>query len=303
MKLQIRHRTCYQYKKFASLTHNHVCLQPRDTDTQTCLETRIDVTPEPGNIQFDIDVYGNTTARFSLSQRHKSCDIIVTSLIQTRDELEPLPLSHSVPDNLQLLKTLASSDALMAQDCLLPSPYIPPSDTLDEFIRELPIGDQTVVEYSQRMMTHIYETFEYSSGFSNLVTPLSEIYEARKGVCQDFAHLAIGALRRQGIPARYVSGYLETLPPPGQNKLQGADASHAWYAIFDAEHGWLDFDPTNNKRPDAQYSTTAWGRDYGDVTPVKGMVYGGGKHSLTVEVDVIRMGENVLTIAENQAHA
>ena len=303
MKLQIRHRTCYQYKKFASLTHNHVCLQPRDTDTQTCLETRIDVTPEPGNIQFDIDVYGNTTARFSLSQRHKSCDIIVTSLIQTRDELEPLPLSHSVPDNLQLLKTLASSDALMAQDCLLPSPYIPPSNTLDEFIRELPIGDQTVVEYSQRMMTHIYETFEYSSGFSNLVTPLSEIYEARKGVCQDFAHLAIGALRRQGIPARYVSGYLETLPPPGQNKLQGADASHAWYAIFDAEHGWLDFDPTNNKRPDAQYTTTAWGRDYGDVTPVKGMVYGGGKHSLTVEVDVIRMGDNVLTIAENQAHA
>ena len=299
MKLQIRHRTCYQYKKLASLSHNHVCLQPRDTATQTCLETRIDVSPEPGNIDFGVDVFGNTTARFSLSQRHQSCDIIVTSLIQTSDELEPLPLSHSVSDNLQLLKTLASSDALMAQDCLLPSPYIPPSDTLDEFVKELPIQDQTVVEYGHQMMTHIFNTFEYSSGFSNLVTPLSEIHAARKGVCQDFAHLAIGALRRQGIPARYVSGYLETLPPPGQKKLQGADASHAWFAIFDSEHGWVDFDPTNNKRPDAQYTTTAWGRDYGDVTPVKGMVYGGGKHSLTVEVDVVRMSENILTIAEN----
>ncbi len=298
MKLQIRHRTCYQYKKLASLSHNHVCLQPRNTATQTCLETRMDVSPEPGNIEFDVDVFGNTTARFSLSQRHQSCDIIVTSLIRTSDELEPLPLSHSVSDNLQLLKTLASSDALMAQDCLLPSPYIPASDTLDEFIKELPLGDQTVVEYGQQMMTHIFKTFEYSSGFSNLVTPLSEIHAARKGVCQDFAHLAIGALRRQGIPARYVSGYLETLPPPGKMKLQGADASHAWYAIFDAEHGWVDFDPTNNKRPDAQYTTTAWGRDYGDVTPVKGMVYGGGKHSLTVEVDVIRMNESVLSIAE-----
>ncbi|ASJ72505.1 transglutaminase family protein [Granulosicoccus antarcticus] len=299
MKLQVRHRTYYKYTGLASLSHNHVCLQPRSTDTQTCLETRVDVTPEPGTVQYDVDVYGNTTARFSLSQRHQSCDIIVTSLIETSDEQAPLPSSHSVTDNLQLLKSQSTSDAMMAQDCRLPSPYIPNSDTLEEFIKELPLHDQSVLEYGQQMMEHIFDTFEYSSGFSNLVTPLSTIHAARKGVCQDFAHLAIGALRLQGIPARYVSGYLETLPPPGQKKLQGADASHAWFAIYDAEHGWIDFDPTNNKRPDRQYITTAWGRDYGDVTPVKGMVYGGGGHSLTVEVDVTRMEEYVLTSAEN----
>lgn len=298
MKLQVRHRTNYEYTQLASLSHNHVCLQPRSTASQQCLETRIDVSPEPGNIQFDTDVFGNATARFNLSHRHKSCDIVVTSLIQTRDVLPPLPPSRSVSDNLQLLRSSSTQDALMAHDCLLPSPFIPASDTLEEFIKELPLGNQEVIEYARNMMEHIFTTFDYTSGFSNLVTPLSEIHAARKGVCQDFAHLAIGALRRQGIPARYVSGYLETLPPPGQKKLQGADASHAWYAIFDAQHGWIDFDPTNNKRPDNQYITTAWGRDYGDVTPVKGMVYGGGTHSLTVEVDVLRMEDRVLTLTE-----
>lgn len=298
MKLQVRHRTHYKYTQLASLSHNHVCLQPRSTASQQCLESRIDVSPDPGNIQLDTDVFGNSTARFDLSHRHRSCDIVVTSLIQTRDTLPPLPPSRSVTENLQMLKASNSADSLMAHDCLLPSPYIPVSDTIETFIKELPLGDQDVIEYAGNMMEHIFTTFEYSSGFSNVVTPLSEIYKARKGVCQDFAHLAIGALRRQGIPARYVSGYLETLPPPGQKKLQGADASHAWYAIFDAQHGWIDFDPTNNKRPDSQYITTAWGRDYGDVTPVKGMVYGGGEHSLTVEVDVLRMEDRVLTLAE-----
>ncbi|NND89501.1 MAG: transglutaminase family protein [Granulosicoccus sp.] len=234
-----------------------------------------------------------------MNQRHKICDIVVTSLVETRDELEPLPVSLSIAENRQFLRSLSSDDALMAQDCLLPSPYIPVSETLEKFIEELPLNGQCVVTYAHQMMEHIFNTFEYSAGFSNLVTPLSKIHAARKGVCQDFAHLAIGALRLQGIPTRYVSGYLETIPPPGQKKLQGADASHAWYSIFDAEHGWIDFDPTNNKRPDSQYITTAWGRDYGDVTPVKGMVYGGGEHSLSVEVDVSRMGETVLMIAEN----
>lgn len=298
MKLHVRHRTHYGYADYASQSHNHVCLQPRDTDNQRCLESRVDVSPEPASIQYGVDVFGNSTARFSLSQKHSECDIIVTSLVETIDTLPPLPVSCSVSDNLLNLSRLAGHDALMAQDCLLPSPYIPFTDTLRQLLDEIPLTSQTVIEYAQQMMEHIYTTFEYSSGFSTLVTPLSDIYEARKGVCQDFAHLAIGCLRRSGIPTRYVSGYLETLPPPGKAKLQGADASHAWYSVFDAAHGWFDFDPTNNKRPDSQYITTAWGRDYGDVTPVKGVVYGGGKHSLTVEVDVTRSGETPLTLTE-----
>ncbi len=298
MKLHIRHRTHYGYSNSASLSHNHVCLQPRDTSNQRCLETRIEVRPEPSSIQRSTDVFGNSTARFSLSHQHAECDIVIVSLIDTNNELAPLPDSSSVTQNLLDLPNLSTAESLMARDCLLQSPYIGSPDVLNELIQEVPLAGQSVIEYGNQMMQHIYNTFEYNSGFSTLITPLSDIYRARKGVCQDFAHLAIAALRRLGIPARYVSGYLETVPPPGQKKLQGADASHAWFAVFDAKHGWFDFDPTNNKRPDKQYVTTAWGRDYGDVTPVKGVVYGGGKHKLTVEVDVTRIEETPLALME-----
>jgi len=298
MKLHVRHQTQYTYSEPASQSHNHVCLQPRDTDTQRCLQSRVDISPEPDGIQQEDDVYGNTSTRFSISQRHTHCTIVVSSLIATPDTLTALPVSMSVQENRLALRNNQSDSALMAYDCLLASPYIKPSAVLDEFIKELPIGNKPVLDYADELMQHIFSTFEYTSGFSTLVTPLKKIYKERKGVCQDFAHLAIAALRRQGVPARYVSGYLETLPPPGQEKLQGADASHAWYSVYDAIHGWYDFDPTNNKRPDAQYVTTAWGRDYADVTPIKGVVYGGGVHKLNVAVDVLRSGQGPVLVTE-----
>lgn len=291
MKLHVRHRTHYAYSGYASQSHNHICLQPRSTTGQQCLHSHLVVTPEPDNVQYETDVFGNTSARFSLSQRHSECDIVVSSLVDTQNTLPPLPDSMGIAENRRALSRLKNQSMLMAEDCLLASPYIPATAVLDELLGELPTNDRGVLAYAQAMMSHIYETFEYTAGFSTLITPLSKIYAARKGVCQDFAHLAIGALRRRGIPARYVSGYLETLPPPGQEKLQGADASHAWFSVFDAQHGWFDFDPTNNKRPDRQYITIAWGRDYADVTPTKGVVYGGGEHTLTVEVDVTRASE------------
>ncbi|MFK7861306.1 MAG: transglutaminase N-terminal domain-containing protein [Granulosicoccus sp.] len=298
MKLHVKHKTVYMYSDVASQSHNHVCLQPRSTSRQNRLYTRVSVSPEPDNLQEEIDVYGNMSTRFSIGQHHERCEIVVSSLVQTRDEVEPLPESSNVAENIRTLNTNVSDEALMACDCLLASPYIQASGVIDEFINEFPVDDRSVIDYANGLMEHIYNTFEYSAGFSTIVTPLSKIYKERKGVCQDFAHLAIAALRQQNIPARYVSGYLETLPPPGQTKLQGADASHAWYSVFDARHGWFDFDPTNNKRPDGQYITTAWGRDYADVTPIKGVVYGGGNHSLNVEVDVTRSGEAPLAVTE-----
>lgn len=298
MKLHVKHKTIYAYSEVASQSHNHVCLQPRKTQLQDCLQSRVSVSPEPDSLQEELDVYGNKSTRFSIGRHHERCEITVSSLIETSDKTPALPGSVSVEENLEILESKHGDDTLMAADCLLASPYIPVSDVLDRFINELPVGNKTVVDYARLLMEHIFETFEYTSGFSTLVTPLSKIYKERKGVCQDFAHLAIAALRKQNIPARYVSGYLETLPPPGQTKLQGADASHAWYSVFDANHGWIDFDPTNNKRPDAQYITTAWGRDYADVTPIKGVVYGGGTHSLIVEVDVTRSGETLVAVAE-----
>ena len=303
MKLNIRHRTYYDYAQPASLSNNQICLQPRDTRSQKCLSSRVEINPEPNSIQYQTDVFGNKVVQFDLNKQHNDCEIIVSSMVETSDTLADLPTSSGQKENLDGLKQLSSEDALMAKECLLPSPYIQPDQVQDALIKEVPMSTQSVLEYAGELMSHIFNTFEYQSGFSTLITPLSEIYSARKGVCQDFAHLAISVLRRQGIPARYVSGYLETLPPPGQKKLQGADASHAWFSVFDAVHGWYDFDPTNNKRPDRQYITTAWGRDYGDVAPVKGVVYGGGKHSLIVEVDVNRMSECVPEKTEASAYA
>jgi transglutaminase-like putative cysteine protease len=136
------------------------------------------------------------------------------------------------------------------------------------------------------LMRRIYRDFTYDPHFTEIATPLDEVLKHRRGVCQDFAHLAIGCLRSLDLPARYVSGYLETLPPPGKPKLRGADASHAWFAAYVPGEGWLDFDPTNDKMPEDQHITTAVGRDFGDVTPIKGVLYGGGEHSLHVSVDV-----------------
>ncbi len=298
MKLHVRHRTRYGYSSHASQSHNFITLQPRSTRNQSCLTTKVVVTPEPDTLVSELDVYGNLSARFSISRRHEQCDIVVSSWVETSDVLEPLPDSSGVLENLKGLDASEDEDALMAIDCLLSSPFIEITDKLDALVDEIPIGDQGVLQYAERLMTHIFETFDYTSGFSTVVTPLSKIYKERKGVCQDFAHLAIAVLRRQHVPVRYVSGYLETIPPPGQKKLQGADASHAWFAVYDQQHGWYDFDPTNNKRPDAQYITTAWGRDYADVTPIKGVVYGGGTHSLNVEVDVTRSGSPPVAITE-----
>ncbi|MEM9603058.1 MAG: transglutaminase family protein [Pseudomonadota bacterium] len=291
MKLTVRHRTLYNYTASASQSINQVCLLPRDTPQQRCLQTDLVVSPRPNRIDSRVDQFGNTVALFDLHTAHTACDIVVDSLIETADALDPLPQSSTAAANGATLQSRRDPDALMARDCLLPSPSIPKDASAAPIVEELPIGDEPVLAYAERLMQHIYGTFQYTSGFSTVLTPLSTVVAARKGVCQDFAHLAIAVLRTQGVPARYVSGYLETLPPPGVEKLQGADASHAWFSVFSTESGWFDFDPTNNKRPDSQYVTVGWGRDYSDVVPVKGVVYGGGAHTLTVEVDVNRIGQ------------
>ena len=288
MKLSVRHRTHYGYAGAASQSLNQICLTPRDTPRQRCLQSTIEIAPAPGSIDYRQDQYGNSIATFNLSVEHTECNIVVTSLVETADAEASLPQSSSPSDNRHAVQRSTREDALMAIDCLLPSPLIHLDDTVDVIVDEIPAGNTPVVAYAEQLMQHIFSTFQYQSGFSTLVTPMSTIIDARKGVCQDFAHLAIGVCRKQGIPARYVSGYLETLPLPGEKKLQGADASHAWFSVYGAECGWIDFDPTNNKRPDHQYVTTAWGRDYDDVVPIKGVVYGGGSHTLTVEVDVNR---------------
>ena len=189
MKLSVRHRTHYGYSASASQSLNQICLLPRNTKIQTCLQTSVSVTPRPDTIYRRADQYGNALAAFNLHSIHHECDIVVTSLIETRDTLPELPVSESAPDNLATIDKQFSSDGLMARDCLLSSPSIPLDHTVDVIIDELPIGTTPVLEYASMLMSHIFHTFTYESGFSTLITPLSKIISARKGVCQDFAHI------------------------------------------------------------------------------------------------------------------
>jgi len=291
VKLTVRHVTRYDYSQPVSHSVNQLCLLPRTGPSQRCEASRVDVHPEPETMELAEDSWGNAVARFGIDEPHTSCRVIVNTTVTTRDETPPLPASVGVTENLALLRERGGTAGLMAHDCLLPSPYVPPDRVVDTLLAECPPAGRRVLEHAEALMHHIHRTFDYDPKFSTLVTPISAVLEARRGVCQDFAHLAIAALRRAGVPARYVSGYLETAPPPGQQKLRGADASHAWFAVYDVGSGWHDFDPTNGTRPDRRYVVTAHGRDYGDVTPLKGIVFGGGTPSLRVEVDVDRLPE------------
>ena len=289
MKLVVKHRTDYNYSASVSQSVNQICLTPRHTDNQTVLTSSMEIEPNPETIQSTLDYYGNSISRFNLDQSHRACAITVTSVIDTADTLPDLPDSVSVANIKSLLTGHYTQNDLMAHDCLLPSVYVPLVAELETALGNLPAPDTSVLEFAQQLMSWIFNEFEYDPGFSTLVTPITAVLKERKGVCQDFAHLAIGILRYAGVPARYVSGYLETMPPPGTKKLQGSDASHAWYSVYIPGEGWFDFDPTNNKRPDAQYITTAWGRDYADVAPLHGVVFGGGETQLDVAVDVDRL--------------
>ncbi len=297
MRLKVVHQTTYEYNAPVSQSVNQLCLTPRSTDQQVCLSSSMQIDPAPSTIKSTLDIYGNSVSRFSLDQSHKKCTIIVTSAVDTADSLIPLPDTAPVTEIKSLLATDLSSAGLMAHDCMLTSVYVPWLSDIKSLLAQLPATDTPVLEFANALMNFIYTEFEYDSGFSTLVTPITDIISARKGVCQDFAHLAIAILRQCGIPARYVSGYLETLPPPGQQKLQGSDATHAWFSVYVPKQGWFDFDPTNNKRPDAQYVTTAWGRDYADVAPLRGVVFGGGQTILKVAVDVNRVEKGLSAVA------
>ena len=290
MKLQIRHETRYEYASRVSHSVNQLCVIPRDTPFQQCLNNTLRVSPTPEKIYTWKDSFGNSQAHFSIEESHDQCVVESVSLVETSAlEAAVLPADESLSQSLLSLTSDLTKDGLLAHKCLLPSHHVNQLHGTADLVNQLKKQNDSVAGFSKSLMTWIFNEFDYDPSFSTVVTTAQKAWNAKRGVCQDFAHVALAILREAGIPARYVSGYLETLPPPGQKKLQGSDASHAWYSVYCPKHGWIDFDPTNNKRPDKQYVTTAWGRDYADVAPVKGVVYGGGSQTVSVSVDVSRV--------------
>ena len=291
MKYQITHTTEYQYHQSVSLCHNIALLIPRNTDLQECRKTLVKITPQPDIINEYDDFYGNKALYFAVQQEHSSLKVTVLSQVEKlKPRNKTLGMYSNIPweEIADLLPNL-DDDHFEARQFIATTPITATSKEIHEYSLQSFTPGRSVLEAVSDLVRRIYQDFEFKPGFTTLATPLTEVMEQRKGVCQDFAHLGIACVRSVGLPARYVSGYIETIAPEGAEKLQGVDASHAWFAIFIPQSGWIDFDPTNNLIPSDQHITIGWGRDYTDIPPLKGIILSIGRHQLKVTVDVKRL--------------
>jgi len=292
MLYHVTHTTVYEYSEPVSLCHNALHLKPRSCPRQECHQVDLLVWPDPGPVQNEHDYFGNSLTCFTIQEPHRRLVLRAESWVEVTAP-EPLaaaatPAWEAVRD---ALRTDRSDAVLDAYQFVFASRYAPCSEELaayaaPSFPPQRPLGE-AVLDLTRR----IYADFRYDPRATTVSTPVHEVLTHRRGVCQDFAHLQLGCLRSLGLAARYVSGYLVTVPSPGRTRLTGADASHAWVTVFCPGVGWIDFDPTNNRIPTDTHITLAWGRDYDDVSPVRGVILGGGHSTLTVGVDVVQADE------------
>jgi transglutaminase-like putative cysteine protease len=289
---RVIHRTEYRYDAEVTASYSEAHLTPRTLAHQDCREAELLIEPAPSDQTQHVDFFGNRITYFSVDEPHRSLAVTATSVVDVRRP-EAVP-AEAGPAWHDIKGAIARNPALdpdgLVRAFALESPLISPSAAARAYAVASFPGDTPVAAGALDLSARIYRDFEYRPGATTIATGVDDVLERRKGVCQDFAHLTIACLRSLGMPARYVSGYLETLPPPGREKLQGVDASHAWASVFVPGHGWLDLDPTNATVPDDRYVVTAWGRDYADVTPIKGVIYSAGhSQELKVAVDVVRL--------------
>ncbi|WP_066224719.1 transglutaminase family protein [Formosa haliotis] len=292
MKFKVSHTTRYDYESGVSFCHNIATLKPKNMPGQTLIDYELEINPTPTEITERLDFFGNTITRFSIQKQHNKLEVKAKSIIE-RDYTEQPNIETSEKG-----KTITLEEALLELKTNNPE-YIDVKQFVLEsiFIAKLTPDIKAYAEQSFKpkrpvfeaafeLMQRIFKEFKFDSEFSTIATPIHEVIKEKKGVCQDFAQIAIACVRSIGLPARYVSGYIETIPPPGKEKLVGTDASHAWFSVFIPSFGWVDFDPTNNQIPKNQHITVSWGRDYYDVPPLKGVVYSTGKNKMTVAVDI-----------------
>ena len=290
MKYKLIHKTTYEYSEQAALSQNELCLFPRNTNQQTCSKSLIKIEPKPSILDHTIDYFGNNIHNFMVKHPHDTLEIIAESFVETMAYQTIAPFTTMSWESARdIIKAHQNIYDLDAYQYIFPSDFIHLSQELAEYALVSFTANRPVLEAALDFTERIYNQFTYDKNATRIDTPIFEVFKNKKGVCQDFAHFQIASLRSLGLAARYVSGYLETLPPPGKPKLIGADASHAWLSLYIPDIGWIDLDPTNNQIPGEQHVTVAWGRDYGDVTPVKGLIWGGGSHKLSVNVDLLTL--------------
>lgn len=288
MRFRISHHTRYSYAEAVSLSHNIVRLRPRDYDQQTCLRHQLSISPAPRAKRDGLDYFGNHMAYFSLEESHNQLTINAYSEVEVTSKLaDNLSGGASWEQVRQMLLDEADRQTLLAREFSFDSPYVTRSLDLASYALPSFAPGQPLLQSVLHLTERIHSDFEFLPGSTKVGTPVSDVFRTRRGVCQDFAHLAIGCLRSLGLAARYVSGYLATTPPPGRERLIGADVSHAWVGVYTPDHGWMDFDPTNGIMTSNNHITVAWARDYDDLGPIRGVLVGGRRQRLDVAVDVV----------------
>jgi transglutaminase-like putative cysteine protease len=290
MLFSVIHRTTYLYTAPVSLSYHTAHLRPLDQGTQRCRSHQLAISPLPTSIEEDRDYFGNGVAAFNITQPHR--ELVVEAISEVEVNARP-PLDHLAERSWQEVAREAAAGyspaALYATEFLFPSPSVDITDTVEAFARLSFTETRSILDAALDLSQRIYSQFTFDPEATTITTAPAEVLNLKRGVCQDFAHLAIACCRAVGVPARYVSGYIETEPPRGQPRLVGADASHAWLAVYGGGGEWIDIDPTNDRLADLGHIAVATGRDYGDVSPLRGIIIGGGDHTMDVGVDVERL--------------
>ncbi|MGE3406104.1 MAG: transglutaminase N-terminal domain-containing protein [Pirellulales bacterium] len=291
MKYRVTHITRYAGDQPVSICHNEAWLQPRNLPRQQCGPYELTISPAPSYQTSRQDYFGNHVAMFSFYQGYEGLVVTSKSEVTVTPRVGTLPFVPAWEMVRDRLSAHADPQSMSAYEFVFESPRIRQTGEVAAYARESFAPGRPLLEAVGDLTARIHRDFEYKPFSSTVTTAVDEVFRNRKGVCQDFAHLQIAALRGMGLAARYVSGYLRTYPAAGKPRMVGADASHAWLSVYAGDAGWIDVDPTNNIFPSHEHITVAFGRDYGDVCPLKGVYIGGGRHALTVNVEVTPLGE------------
>jgi transglutaminase-like putative cysteine protease len=296
LQLVVLHETRYAYDQPVGLSRQILHLTPRTTPWQTSSRHAIDITPAPAFRAASEDAFGNPLVSFSIEEDHDELEVRAESRVEL--------VARSYPDDAATLPWDVVRTRLAYRAGARPNPVdLDATRFLFESTRvrnkrelaawtarSFPPGTPLLVGV-RALMHRIHEEFAFDPKATTVSTPVMEVFQSRRGVCQDFAHLMLSCIRSIGLAARYVSGYILTHPAPGRARLVGADASHAWVSVYCPEHGWIDADPTNAIFPSLEHVTVAWGRDYDDVIPLRGVLLGGGEHELDIGVTVVPVAE------------
>lgn len=287
MKYRITHKTTYHGDQPVSVCHNEAWLKPRDTPFQCLEDHQLEALPSPTSLTHRRDYFGNHVWAFSFNRGYDKMTVTSISEVTLCERVVPPVEQTPAWDRLALtLRAPTTPEDLAASEFTFDSSRSIGLKPLTEYARKSFPPGRPLLAAATELTERIFRDFTYDPRATTVTTPVDEVFRLKKGVCQDFAHLQIAALRSLGLAARYVSGYLRTRPAPCKPRLVGADASHAWLSVYLGEGEWLDLDPTNNVIPNLEHIAVAWGRDYSDVCPLKGVFIGGGRHSLSVSVDV-----------------